>query len=286
MVITKSESTARWGVPDEAASQNNQSFACRFYEIASSPLRGFSISQPLRCLFQAVVSVEEVRRQHNEIDRLNSKLKGFYVFKGIESDILADGSLDYPKEILEMFDFVIASVHSRFTMPEDEMTKRIINAIKNPYTTILGHPTGRLLLAREPYNVNLKEVLKAAKDHGVVVELNSNPQRLDLDWRWCKVAREMGIKIVIGPDAHNIDGIADVSFGVDIARKGWLGPEDVINTLDVEEMKRFLKKAKVQETQVLRTWSPLGDRLVQFLERYSSFLNLDKLFELKYGRRS
>ncbi len=187
------------------------------------------------------LSIEEVRKQHKQIDRINSKLKDFYIFKGIESDILPDGSLDYPKEVLKSFDFIIVSIHSRFGLPEKEQTKRIIKAIENPYTTVLGHPTGRLLLAREAYQVNLKEVLKAAKDNNVVIELNSNPHRLDLDWRWCRTAREMGVKIVIGPDAHGIDGLSDVEFGVDIARKGWLGPENVINTLDRKAFEKFLK---------------------------------------------
>ena len=181
---------------------------------------------------------ERVREQHEEIDRLNSELKGFYIFKGIESDILPDGALDYDEKMLAKFDFVIASVHSRFNMGEEEMTKRIIKAISNPYTTILGHPTGRLLLSREGYKVDLYKVIDAAAEKGVVIELNSHPYRFDLDWRYCKYAKERGVKVSINPDAHHLDDLSNVSYGVGIARKGWLTSRDVLNTMTHGEIKK------------------------------------------------
>ncbi len=172
---------------------------------------------------------DDIRRQHEEIDKLNEKYKerGFRIYKGIESDILPDGSLDYEDNILESFDFVIASVHSHFNMSKDEMTKRIIKALSHPRTTILGHPTGRLLLGRDGYQVDLDEVLMAAKEMGKALELNANPMRLDLDWRWLRKAKNLGVKIAIDPDAHNISGLYDIKYGVMIARKGWLEKKDL-----------------------------------------------------------
>lgn len=183
---------------------------------------------------------EKLRAQHDEIDGLNSKLKDFYIFKGIECDILSDGSLDYSDEILAEFDFVIASVHSRFNMSEEEMTKRIIKAISNPYTTMLGHPTGRLLLSREGYKVDLHKVIDAAAEKGVVIELNAHPYRFDLDWRYCKYAKEHGVKVSINPDAHHTGDLSNVAYGVGIARKGWLTSRDVLNTLTLGEIKKKL----------------------------------------------
>ncbi len=180
---------------------------------------------------------EKLSAQHDEIDSLNSRLKGIYIFKGIECDILADGSLDYSDKILEKFDFVIASVHSRFNMDEDEMTERIIRAISNPYTTMFGHPTGRLLLSREGYKVDLYKVIDAAAEKGVVIEINAHPYRLDLDWRYCRYAKERGVKVSINPDAHHAEDLANVSYGVGIARKGWLTRDDVLNTLTLGEIR-------------------------------------------------
>ncbi|MCC7202572.1 MAG: DNA polymerase/3'-5' exonuclease PolX [Nitrospirae bacterium] len=180
---------------------------------------------------------EKLSAQHDEIDSLNSRLKGFYIFKGIECDILADGSLDYSDKILEKFDFVIASVHSRFNMDEDEMTERIIRAISNPYTTMLGHPTGRLLLSREGYKVDLYKVIDAAAEKGVVIEINAHPYRFDLDWRYCRYAKERGVKVSINPDAHHAEDLANISYGVGIARKGWLTRNDVLNTMTLGEIR-------------------------------------------------
>ena len=151
------------------------------------------------------LSLEEIAEQHREADRLNKRYGGrFRILKGIEADILADGSLDYPEHILEEFDFVVASVHSRFKMPKKEQTDRIIRAIKNPHTTIIGHMTGRQLQRRPGYEVDIEKILKACAKHGVAVEVNAHPWRLDLDWRWHQTALELGCIFSINPDAHSI----------------------------------------------------------------------------------
>jgi DNA polymerase (family 10) len=188
------------------------------------------------------LSEERVKLQHKEIESLNGTFRGFRIFKGTEVDILADGSLDWNDWILAGFDFVVASVHSKFKMTEKEATKRIIKAVKNKYVTMLGHPTGRLLLEREGYPVNMVEVINAASDFGKIIEINSHPLRLDLDWRLCKYAKEKGVKISINPDAHNIHGLTDVRYGVGIARKGWLEKKDVINTLGAGEVAKLLNR--------------------------------------------
>lgn len=187
---------------------------------------------------------EDINRQHEEIDRLNEEFDDFRIFKGIESDITVDGGLDYPEKILAKFDFVIASIHSKLTMTEQEATRRLVRAIKNPYTTIVGHLTGRLLTAREGYPLEMNSVLEAAAEAGTMIELNASPHRLDIDWRHIKAARDRGIKIAINPDAHAPAGIEDLRYGLGIARKGWLRAEDVINTLPVTAFADFLKKAK------------------------------------------
>jgi len=167
------------------------------------------------------------------------------IFKGIESDIRVDGNLDYSDEILEKFDFVIASVHSNFTLSEEEMTNRVIKAVENRYTTILGHPTGRILLTREPYKIDMIKVINAAAENNVAIEINANPFRLDLDWRLCKYAKSRKVKIFICPDAHKIEDIDNTVFGVNIARKGWLEKGDIANTLNSGEMTKFLKDLKI-----------------------------------------
>jgi DNA polymerase (family 10) len=179
------------------------------------------------------LSPARVRKQHAEIDSLNKRLPGFTVFKGIECDILQDGSLDYNADVLATFDYVVASVHTHFNMPEAEMTARIIKAIEHPRTTMLGHATGRLLLRREGYKVDLDAVLRAAAQHGVLVEINASPYRLDLDWIHCKRAKALGVQLVVNPDAHATDEIANVRFGIDVARRGWLEAGDVFNTRSV-----------------------------------------------------
>lgn len=190
------------------------------------------------------LKAEEIERQHRLIAQLNEKYAPFYIFKGIESDIMPDGSLDYSDELLGKFDFVIAAVHSSFNMPEEEMTGRIKKALQNSFTTILAHPTGRLLLAREPYAVNIQEIIDTAAGSGKVLELNANPHRLDLDWRNCIYARKKGVKISINPDAHHVSGLADIGFGTKIARKGWLEKGDCINCFNLNEMKVYLSHKK------------------------------------------
>lgn len=182
----------------------------------------------------------DVERQFDEIERVNRKMKGFRVLKGIEVDILSDGTLDYDDELLSRFEIVIAAVHSRFGLDEKGMTARILSAVKNPHVDILAHPTGRLLLAREPYAVDLKQVIDACVDFGTVLEINAHPQRLDLDWRWCRYAKDKGAQFSIGLDAHSADGLAFVDFGVGVARKGWLEKGDVVNCLSAGALlKRF-----------------------------------------------
>ncbi len=186
------------------------------------------------------LSPARVREQVREIDALNRTLKGFTVFKGTECDILADGSLDWPESTLKLFDYVVVSVHSQFRMSEADMTKRIITALKHPAVTMLGHPTGRLLLTRDPYPVDMVRVIDAAAEYGKAIEINANPMRFDLDWRLCKYARERGVRIFINPDAHSIDGLRDTFYGVGIARKGWLGRADVVNAWTTDTVRSYL----------------------------------------------
>lgn len=186
---------------------------------------------------------DQIKKQHEEIDRLQEILK-IRIFKGIESDILPDGSLDYDDRILSLFDFVIASVHSQFNMSEKEMTQRIVRAVSHPATTFLGHPTGRILLSREGYRVHIPEVIEAARRHGVAIELNASPYRLDLDWRYCKMAKEAGVRLSVHPDAHGINGLADTYLGIGLARKGWLSSGDLVNTASLNEIEFYLKTKK------------------------------------------
>lgn len=183
---------------------------------------------------------EELLDQIEKIDAINAKNSGFFVFKGIESDILPDGSLDYPDYVLEKLDFVIASVHSHFNLSISEMTDRIITAINNPYTKILGHPTGRLLLSRDGYEVDMSAVIKACCRNNVAIELNCNPYRLDIDWRYLQTVASEGGKIILCPDAHSKEGIEDIKYGVFMARKGGLSSEYVLNSLDRKEMSAYL----------------------------------------------
>ncbi len=165
---------------------------------------------------------DDVRRQWAAIDAFNAEHPDFCFFKGIESDILTDGSLDYDEELLAGFDFVVASVHSGFTMSRADMEARIVRAMDNPYTTILGHPTGRLLLARDGYQVDMERIIEAAAARHVMIELNASPYRLDIDWRHLPAAKARGVMIAIDPDAHSAGGLGELFYGVGIARKGWL----------------------------------------------------------------
>jgi len=190
------------------------------------------------------LSIERVLQQQEEIDHLNKKLDGFHIFKGIESDILNDGSLDYPDEILKKFDFIVASVHSNLKMDAEKATARIIKAIENPYTTILGHPTGRLLLSRKGYPIDYKKVIDACAANKVIIEINANPLRLDLDWRWHQYALEKGVMLSINPDAHRNEGFLDMHYGVIVARKGGLYKEKCLNALSLHEIEHYFKEKK------------------------------------------
>ncbi|MCB0561353.1 MAG: DNA polymerase/3'-5' exonuclease PolX [Phaeodactylibacter sp.] len=184
---------------------------------------------------------ERVFQQMEEIDALNQELAPFRIFKGIESDILNDGSLDYEEDVLKAFDFIIASVHSNLRMDEAKATQRLLTAIENPYTTILGHPTGRLLLSREGYPIDHKKVIDACAANGVAIELNASPYRLDLDWTWIPYALEKGVLISVNPDAHSKEGIHDIHFGVLSARKGGLTAELCLNAKGVGAFEEWLK---------------------------------------------
>ena len=187
---------------------------------------------------------DKLLRQQEEIDRLNAEMKGFRILKGIEADILADGRLDYDAEILDGFDYVVGSIHSRFSMDGDAMTKRVLAALDDPHLTILAHPTGRLLLTREPYPINIEAVLEKAAQVGVAVELNADPHRLDLDWRYCRQAKELGVTIEIGPDAHSTAGLDNVHFGIGMARKAWLEAGEILNTRSADDVLAFARKRR------------------------------------------
>lgn len=188
------------------------------------------------------LEVERVRAQWQEIDRLNAEFADFRIFKGIEVDILPDGQLDYEDELLAGFDFVIASVHSRFKMSREEMTERILAAARHPKVTMLGHLTGRLLLARDAYPLDIEEIIRVCAENGTIIELNAHPSRLDLDWRWGPYARKQGLKISINPDAHSLNGFDVMDYGIAAARKGGFRPQDVLNTLGREELESWLRE--------------------------------------------
>jgi DNA polymerase (family 10) len=189
---------------------------------------------------------DKLQRQHEEIDRLNSQMKGFRILKGIEADILADGRLDYDAAILDSFDYVIGSIHSRFSMDREAMTKRVLAALDDPHLTILAHPTGRLLLSREPYALDVEAVLEKAAQVGVVAELNADPHRLDLDWRYCRQAKELGVMIEIGPDAHSPAALDNVHFGIGMARKAWLEAGEILNTRSADEVLAVARNRRVK----------------------------------------
>jgi DNA polymerase (family 10) len=190
------------------------------------------------------LSEQRVIAQHAEIDQLNAANPKFKIFKGIESDILVDGSLDYSEEILKQFDFIVASVHSSLRMEEAKATARLIRAVENPYTTILGHPSGRLLLSRRAYPIDYPKLIDACAANEVSIELNAHPYRLDLDWRWIPRCIEKGVKISINPDAHRIEGLRDIRYGVMVAQKAGLQPNGVLNCLDKEEFGQWLTARK------------------------------------------
>jgi DNA polymerase (family X) len=205
------------------------------------------ISDHSRSAFYAGgLEIEMVQKQHKEIEELNNELAPFRVFKGIESDILVDGSLDYPNEVLSSFDFVVSSIHSSLNMDSKKATMRLLKAIENPFTTILGHPTGRLLLRREGYPLDHKAIIDACEKYGVIIEINANPWRLDLDWRWVHYAMEKGVKLSINPDAHEMEGYNDMKYGVLIGRKGGLTKDMTFNAMSFSEVDDYFKKRKNQ----------------------------------------
>jgi DNA polymerase (family X) len=208
------------------------------------------------------LSVEEIAEQQAEASALNRKYgSGFHIFKGIESDILADGSLDYPEDVLARFDFIVASVHGQFKMDRAAQTERIIRAVSNPYTTILGHMTGRQLLRRPGYDIDIEKVLAACAEHGVAIEINANPWRLDLDWRWHETALNLGCMMSINPDAHSTREIDLTHWGVEMARKGGVPKQRILNCLSKEKFAEYLEgrrdqrrgKRSVPRRQIPRT---------------------------------
>ncbi|PRD56961.1 DNA polymerase/3'-5' exonuclease PolX [Sphingobacterium gobiense] len=195
-------------------------------------------------VYASGLSIERVKEQWIEIDQLNKKLAPFRIFRGIESDILSDGSLDYPDDILAKFDFVVASIHGNLRMDEEKATQRLITAIENPHTTILGHPTGRLLLSRPGYPIDYKKVIDACAANQVVIEINANPLRLDLDWRWQRYALEKGVLLSINPDAHRTEGLTDMQYGVYVARKGGLSPKHCLNAFSLQDIEQYFAAKK------------------------------------------
>lgn len=217
-------------------------------EARKQGLSYIGISDHSRSAFYARgMNKDEILRQIEEIDRLNDKYTDFRIFKGIESDILPDGALDYEDDVLELFDFVVASVHSNFKMDKEKMTERLINALKNKHTTMLGHPTGRILLARKEYELDIYKVIDAAAEFRKVIEINSDPHRLDLDWRYMKYAKEKGVIFSINTDAHDIYGLSNIRYGVGIARKGWLESRNIFNCLVLQELIKYFKLNKGSE---------------------------------------
>jgi len=191
------------------------------------------------------LTIEKIIEQHKEIDELNELLAPFKIFKSIESDILNDGSLDYEADVLKMFDLVIASVHSNLKMDEEKAMQRLLKAVENPYTTILGHPTGRLLLSRPGYPVDYKKLIDACAANHVAIELNANPRRLDMDWHWIGYALEKNVLISIDPDAHSLSGVHDIRYGVLAAQKAGVTAKQNLSSYSLQEMERFIKQYKV-----------------------------------------
>ena len=188
------------------------------------------------------LEIPDLKLKIKEVARINEKLSGFRLLCGTEADILADGSIDYPDEILKQLDFVIASVHTGFNQSENQLTGRVLKALENPYVCCIGHPTGRLLNKREPYAINIDKVIAAAKKHGKLLEINSFPDRLDLNDIYCRKAKDAGVKIAIGTDSHSVEHLSYMELGVSVARRGWLEKDDVINTLSYEKLIKTLNK--------------------------------------------
>lgn len=190
------------------------------------------------------LKADRVLEQHRYVDELNTRLAPFKIFKSIESDILNDGSLDYPAEILETFDLIIASVHSNLKMNEEKAMSRVMKAIENPYTRILGHPTGRLLLSRHGYPLDHKKIIEACASNNVVIELNAHPRRLDIDWKWISYAIEKGVLLSIDPDAHALSGFDDIKYGVLAAQKGGMEKENNLSSFSLKDFETWLSAKK------------------------------------------
>jgi len=204
-------------------------------------LEYLGISDHSKSSFQANgLYPDRLLRQIEEIRTLNKQWDGFQILAGSEVDILKDGSLDFEDNILQQLDYAVASVHNAFTLPEQEMTARVIRAMENPHITMLGHMTGRLLLRRKPYSINHEKIIDCAAETGTIIELNCNPRRLDMDWRWWKRAKDKGVLCSINPDAHRVEHLQFLALGVRIARKGWLTRQDIFNTKTLSEIKQTL----------------------------------------------
>ncbi|BCA56054.1 DNA polymerase/3'-5' exonuclease PolX [Nitrospira sp. KM1] len=222
--------------------------------VAAARARGYryvGISDHSRSAFYANGLKEpRIRRQWEEIEAVQGKHRDIHIFRGIEADILPDGSMDYADELLAEFDFVIASVHSRFNLPEADQTARICRALANPYVTMLGHPTGRLLLSRPGYRVDMGRIFAAAAAHRKIIEINGSRHRLDMDWRWGRAGKAQGVRFCINPDAHAIDEFRNVDYGVNVARKAGLLKADVVNTLPLAGLQGLLKDMRPSESSV------------------------------------
>jgi DNA polymerase (family 10) len=190
------------------------------------------------------LSEERIREQHRHINELNKKLSPFKIFKSIECDILNDGEMDYTADVLSTFDVVIASIHSNLKMPEEKAMKRLLGAITNPHTSIMGHLTGRLLTKRKGYPVDHKTIIDACAEHNVVIEINASPQRLDMDWRWIDYALKKGVLLSINPDAHTTDDLRWLKYGVLVAQKGGLTKEQNLSSLSLAQFEAFVEKQK------------------------------------------
>ena len=223
------------------ASDGQNSLSSMAQAAAEQGLEWLGIADHSKSSFQANgLDAKRLEKQIEEIRLLNSKKPKCTLLSGTECDILKDGKLDFPDSLLSELDYVVASVHSGFTSDEKEMTQRIIRAMENPHVTCLGHPTGRLLLEREAYPLNIPKILDAAAATGTWIELNANPWRLDLDWRWWHKARDLGVLCCINPDAHKTSHLRFLDFGVTLARKGWLRAQDVVNTRTLSQLRKLL----------------------------------------------
>ena len=195
-------------------------------------------------VYASGLNEDAVRRQHEEIDQLNEKLYPFKIFKGIESDILGDGSLDYADDVLDSFDFIIGSVHANLKMGKAQATERILRAIQNPHTTMIGHLTTRVLLQRDGFPIDYEQIIEACVKNDVILEVNAHPSRLDLDWRWLRMALDQGMITSINPDSHRKEGYGDIYYGTQVARKAGLEASQCLNTRSVDEVSAYFESRK------------------------------------------